>query len=58
MIVFGKSMYCPICFRKFKATEHWGGLPTVCHDTDRLATVDCPNAGKVFSFPATSVSNT
>jgi len=58
MVVFGKTMYCPVCFRKFKATEHWGGLPTVIHDKDSLATTDCPNAGQVFVFPSTQVSST
>ena len=58
MVVYGKSMYCPICFRKFKAAEHWNGLPTVTHDIDPLATKDCPNAGQVFVFPTTQVSST
>jgi hypothetical protein len=57
MIIYGKSMYCPVCLRKFKGQEHWGGLPTVCHDKDTLAAVDCPNAGKIFVFPTSQVSN-
>ena len=56
MVPFGESMYCPLCFQKFKAEEEQGGLPTVCHDKDPLASTDCPNAGKMFSFPSVSVS--
>jgi hypothetical protein len=51
MVIYGKSMYCPVCLRKFKGQEHRGGLPTVYHDDESWATNDCPNSGKVFVFP-------